>query len=200
LLDMSTNQLTLDPQRAALLVMDLQADIIRRRGAGAEAIVDRTAGAIAAAREARMPIIYIVVGFRPGYPEVSPRNASFAGIAQTGAFVASPPGSDIVAALRPQPEDVVVVKHRVSAFAGTDLEMILRARSIDTLVLLGLATSGVVLSTVRHAADADYRLVVVGDCCADLDDEVHRVLTEKVFPRQATVVAARELATALAAR
>ena len=93
--------------------------------------------------------------------------------------------------------DVVVVKHRVSAFAGTDLEQILRAREIDTLILLGLATSGVVLSTLRHGADADYRLVVVKDCCADGDEEVHRVLTEKVFVRQATVLDAAELIAAL---
>jgi nicotinamidase-related amidase len=75
--------------------------------------------------------------------------------------------------------------------------MILRARSIDTLVIAGISTSGVVLSTVRHAADADYQLVVVKDCCADLDEEVHRVLTEKVFVRQATVVAASEAIAAL---
>ena len=81
--------------------------------------------------------------------------------------------------------------------SGTDLEMVLRARGIDTLVLLGIATSGVVLSTVRHAADADYQLVVVSDCCADADEEVHRVLTEKVLVRQATVATANELIEAL---
>jgi nicotinamidase-related amidase len=88
---------------------------------------------------------------------------------------------------------VVVTKHRVSAFAGTDLEMVLRAGGTETLVLAGLATSGVVLSTLRHAADADYRIVVVEDCCADRDPEVHRVLMEKVFPRQATVVRAEAI-------
>jgi nicotinamidase-related amidase len=55
----------------------------------------------------------------------------------------------------------------------------------------------VVLSTARHAADADYRLVIVEDCCADRDDEVHRVLTEKVFVRQATVTSASDLTAAL---
>ena len=62
-----------------------------------------------------------------------------------------------------------------------------------------LATSCVVLSTVRHAADTDYRLVVVEDACADRDDEVHRVLTGKVFPRQATVTTTAELVAALGA-
>ena len=85
----------------------------------------------------------------------------------------------------------------MSAFAGTDLDMILRANGIETLVLAGIATSGVVLSTVRHAADADYRLVVVGDCCADRDPEVHRVLVEKVFARQTTVTTAEAVVGAL---
>jgi nicotinamidase-related amidase len=66
--------------------------------------------------------------------------------------------------------------------------MILRAKGVDTLVLFGIATSGVVLTTVRHAFDLDYRLIVLKDACADLDPEVHRVLTEKVFPAQAEVV------------
>jgi len=181
---------SMNPNRTALLVMDFQADIVAMLGERAAPLLERVAGVVAAARAAKLPIIYVVVGFRPGYPEVSPRNASFAAAAKSGRFVAATPGTDIAPAVGPAAGDVVVVKHRVSAFAGTDLEMILRAREIDTLILAGIATSGVVLSTVRHAADADYRLVVVEDGCADLDPEVHRVLTEKVFVRQATVVAA----------
>ncbi len=92
------------------------------------------------------------------------------------------PETQIVAALAPLAAEPVVVKHRVGAFAGTDLVPILRARSSETLVLLGIATSGAVLSTLRHAADEDYRVVVVEDACADADAEVHRVLMEKVFP------------------
>jgi nicotinamidase-related amidase len=70
--------------------------------------------------------------------------------------------------------------------------MILRAKDIDTLILFGIATSGVVLSTLLHASDADYRLILVKDCCIDLDSEVHACLTEKVFPRRAAVLAADE--------
>ncbi len=192
LIDMSMTPL--DPSRTALLVMDLQADIVTRFADGLDPLLERTASLLAAARAARVQIIYVVVGFRPGYPEVSPRNQSFAAVASSGRFTTSPPGADIVPAVRPQPEDVIIVKHRVGAFSGTDLDMVLRARGIETLVLTGLATSGVVLSTVRAGADADYRLVVVADCCADGDEEVHRVLTEKVFVRQASVVRAGELA------
>ncbi len=189
--------ITIEPNRSALLVMDLQSDIVARFGDKIAPVLDRAAGLVAAARKARLPVIYVVVGFRPGYPELSPRNATFSAVSKSGRFVVATPGSDISPAVRPEEGDVVVVKHRVSAFAGTDMEMILRARGIDTLVLLGVATSGVILSTVRHAADADYQLVVVGDCCADADEEVHRVLTEKVLVRQATVVSASEVTAAL---
>ena len=79
-----------------------------------------------------------------------------------------------------------MVKHRISPFIGTDLETPkLRANGVDTLVLAGVHTSGVVLSTVRHAGDLDYRLVVVRDCCADPDAQLHAILLESVIARQA---------------
>jgi nicotinamidase-related amidase len=187
--------ISLDPKRSALLVMDFQADILGMLGESATSLLERTARLIAAARKAQSPIFYVVVGFRPGYPEVSARNASFAGITQSGRFVVTTPGSDIAPALSPKDGDIVVVKHRVSAFSGTDLDMILRAKGINTLVLTGIATSGVVLSTVRHAADTDYQIVVVEDCCADRDEEVHRVLTQKVFARH-SVTSASEVTAA----
>jgi nicotinamidase-related amidase len=82
---------------------------------------------------------------------------------------------------------------------GTDLPMVLRARNVDTLILLGFATSGVVLSMTRYAADADYRIFIVEDCCADTDPAVHDFLCTKIFPRQADVVQSTELINALAA-
>jgi nicotinamidase-related amidase len=83
--------------------------------------------------------------------------------------------------------DLVITKRRISAFTGSDLEVILRAQKIGHLVLAGIATSGVVLSTVREAYDQDYELTVLSDLCADFDAEVHSVLINKVFPRQAGV-------------
>jgi nicotinamidase-related amidase len=190
--------ITLDRDRTALLVMDFQSEVVAMFDRAAPAIA-RAADLCTAARAAGLPIVYVVVGFRPGYPEMNRRNAIFAMIAQSGRFVTTAAGADLAPPLRQEAGEVVVVKHRVSAFTGTDLDMILRAKGIDTLVLSGIATSGVVLSTVRQAADTDYRIVVVEDACADRDDEVHRVLTAKVFPRQATVTNTAELVAALGA-
>jgi len=77
--------------------------------------------------------------------------------------------------------------------------MILRASGIDTLVLFGIATSGVVLSTLLEASDADYRLIVSEDCCADLDSALHSCLVEKLFPSRVTVLTASEFLGVLAA-
>jgi nicotinamidase-related amidase len=148
-------------------------------------VVDRAARAIAAARSAGVPVIYVKVDFRPGFPEVSPHNRAFSQVAG-GGFLGDKAG--VHPDVAPEPDDVVVTKRRVSAFTGSDLEVVLRSMEIGRLVLAGISTSGVVLSTLRQAADRDYELVVLSDCCADGDEEVHRVLLEKVFPRQAEVV------------
>lgn len=133
-------------------------------------------------------MIFIRVAFRQGYPEVSPRNKSFSTIASCGGMTVSDVSTQIHDSVAPRTDEAVVTKLRVSAFAGSDLEVLLRARGIRTLILTGIATSGVVLSTLREAADKDYRLIVLSDACFDADAEVHRVLVAKIFPRQAEVM------------
>jgi len=185
---------------SALLVMDVQQGIVARYGEEAAALLERLASAVTAARTAGVAVIYVRVAFRPGFPEVSSNNRTFATLSTSGNFGDDDPETRIHPAIAPRPGDVVVVKKRISAFAGSDLELILRAKRIDTLVLTGIATSGVVLSTLREAADRDYRLVVLADGCADGDAEVHRVLTEKVFPRQAEISSVAEWRANIAER
>jgi nicotinamidase-related amidase len=197
-----SDNLDLDPKISALLVMDFQTIVVGGpavpgSAADKDALLARTASVIDRARKAGMMVIYVVVGFRVACLELSPRNKTFVA-ARARLFVEGAAGSEIHPAVAPRAGEVVVTKHRVSAFAGTDLDMILRANGIETMVLAGIATSGVVLSTVRHAADADYRVVVIADCCSDPDPEVHRILLEKVFQRQTTVVNADEVVGALA--
>ena len=102
-------------------------------------------------------------------------------------------------AVKPQEGEPVIAKHRTSAFSGSSFDMVLRSKNVETLILMGHSTSGVILSTVRLAADLDYHLIVVEDGCADRDEEVHDVLMRKVFPRQGTVVSSGEMVEALAA-
>jgi nicotinamidase-related amidase len=176
----------------ALLVMDLQNGIVARVADQADALLDTLESLIDGARQHGVPVIFVRVGFRPGAPEVSRRNQSFAALKTTLLMDETMPATQIHPRLSPREGDVLVTKRRVSAFAGSDLDVVLRSLEVDHLVLTGIATSGVVLSTTRQAADLDYRLTVIADACADADAEVHRVLTEKVFPRQAAVLSAAE--------
>jgi nicotinamidase-related amidase len=122
----------------------------------------------------------------------------FSGIAsRAGTVVAPEEAMQIHESVQPRPDEPIVTKLRVSAFAGSDLEVLLRSNQIDTLILSGIATSGVVLSTLREAADKDFALTVLSDACIDTDPEVHRILTEKVFPHQAEVVSVDAWAASL---
>ena len=193
-----TKELALDRGRTAVLVMDFENDIVSMLPAKAQApLLDKASEILKSAREAHLPIIYVVVRFRNGYPELSRQNKRFSSLKESGRLREGTQGADIHTRVAPQPGDIVVTKRRVGAFSTTDLESILRANNITTLAMFGISTSGVVLSTVRWAADIDYQIIVVSDACADFDDEVHRVLTEKVFPGQATVVTTQALTRVL---
>jgi nicotinamidase-related amidase len=186
-------QLSLDPARSAVLSMDLQTAVVAIYAKDQQdPLLASVASVLTRARTLGMRIIHAQVGFRPNLPEASSRNMLLAAIKSSARHQQLFQGSAgaIHPKVAPQGDDILIVKHRVSAFPGTDLEMILRANDIDTLVLFGIATSGAVLSTFLEAADADYRLVVIKDCCADLD--LHTCLIDKLFPRQATVLSASE--------
>ena len=189
-----TARLALQISRTAMLSMDCQAGIVDAYAKNDPAMLERAAALLAGARACGMVVIHVRVGFRPKLPEISPRNMLFSAIKNSPRHqqLFESDAGQIHPAVAPQGDDVTVTKHRVSAFAGTDLEMLLRAREIDTLVLFGIATSGVVLSTLLEASDADYRLIVINDCCADMDPQVHACLLDKVFPRRATVLSARD--------
>jgi nicotinamidase-related amidase len=177
--------------RPVLLLMDFQHGIVER--VDSPLVIEAADRAAKAARAAGIPVMFVRVAFRPGYPEISPSNQSFSAAAQAGdAYTQDHPATQLHAALTPEPGEPVILKRRVSAFTGSDLEVLLRAAGADSLVLAGISTSGVVLSTLRQAADLDYRLTVLADACADPDEEVHRVLTDKVFPKQAVVTTSEE--------
>jgi nicotinamidase-related amidase len=189
----------LDPARTAVLSMDMQTAIVSIYTGDQDAFTARAADVLRHCRERGMTTIHVQVGFRPGLPEVSSRNALFAAVKNSPERqkIFQGDGGKIHPAVAPVGEDIVVTKHRISAFTGTDLDMILRAKEIDTLVMFGIATSGVVLSTLLDAVDADYCAIVITDCCADRDAEVHSVLVEKFFPHRGTVVTAADFVESL---
>lgn len=189
----------IDPRRAVLLIMDYQPGILSRLP-DSDALLGRARTAIAEVRRRGVQIGYVRVGFSDAdLASIPETNKSFSVIATaTGRGMrADAPETAVHEGVAPEPNDIVVRKTRVGAFSTTDLDQQLRDRGIDTLILAGISTSGVVLSTVRDAADRDYRVYVLEDITADFDPEVHELLMRKVFPRQAHVISTADLTTLL---
>ena len=193
-------EIDLDKNTTALLIADFYAEMMGSLPHAVDRkVVDKTRTLQRAARDAGVLICYSATVFRPGFLEINDRNKTFSQRKESGQPAVSDPVQLIHPSVRPIPGEVVVGKHRVNALFGTDLDMVLRSNNVDTLVILGYATSGVVLSTVRYAADLDYRLLVVEDCCSDQDPEVHDFLTQRIFPRQTDVVRSEDVIDALGA-
>jgi nicotinamidase-related amidase len=179
---------TLDPQTTIVLAMDFQPGIVGRMPIGEETLA-AAARALQTARARGAHVGYVRVGLTPdelaAMPDHAPMKARFG--AGGDALHPDAPTTQVDARIAPQDGDLVVRKPRVGAFAAPDFEPGLRERGITTLVLTGLSTSGVVLSTLREAADRDFEIVVLSDAVGDPDPDAHRVLVENIFPRQAHV-------------
>ncbi|MEO6684345.1 MAG: isochorismatase family cysteine hydrolase [Dyadobacter sp.] len=171
----------------ALLVMDMQISITDRYE-NADSVIANIKKSIEYARRNEIAIIFVMVSFRPGMPEVSASNKVFFASKQRAGNTDMTEMMKIHPELTPMANDIVVKKYRFSAFSGSDLEILLRSMEIKQLILTGIATSGVVLSTLREASDKDFVLTVLSDACTDTDPEIHNVLTTKIFPLQAEVI------------
>ena len=188
-----------DPRHTALLVMDYQNGILGSLD-GAEALLGKAADAIALVRGWGGKVGYVRVAFTDADYDAIPATSPMAMVMtaeRRKAMHADSPATAIHDRVAPEPGDIVVRKSRVSAFPTTDLDRQLRQAGITTLILAGVHTSGAVLSTVRDAADRDYRLIVLADACADPAPAVHDFLTDEIFPRQAHVTTTAGLATLL---
>ena len=178
---MTTQTLTLDPARTVVLIMDFGKDIVENYASDPSGVVQHAAEVLAAARKASVPVIHVI----PGGPGRAP--------------MAIHPG------VVPVEDELTIMKERMGSFSTTGLDARLRQMGRDTLVLMGVSTSGCVLSTARWGYDLNYKQVVVSDGCSDPSPDVHKLLTEQVHPnsfvglwRLAQVATAREVSAALA--
>lgn len=174
---MTQQATSIDAARTAVLIMDFQQRIIANVAAEPAAVVENAAQALAGARQAGIPVIYVVH--------------------RGGPFAEYAPDVELHEGVAPAPGELVITKVRPGPFSTTALDVTLREMGKDNLVIMGVATSGCVLSSVRWAVDINYSFIVLSDACSDGDPEVHRVLTEKVYPRQGTVMTTAEFLQAL---
>ena len=176
----------LDPKKTALLTLDFQKGILGFVP-GADAVISHAAKAVEFARKKQFHIIHVGLGFSPGHPEIPDTESRLQRVKQNNLFVIGTPSAELHSSIA-RPEELVVYKQRIGAFSENQLHLILRSRGIENLVFFGISTSGITLSTLRRASDLDFRCFVLKDACFDADPEVHRVLTEKIFPAQASVL------------
>ena len=172
-----TQQTSINRETAAVLIMDFQQRIINNFAGEPEAVVKNASAVLAGARNAGIPVIYVVH--------------------RGGPFKEYAPDVELHQGVLPAEGELVITKSKPGPFSTTALDVTLREMGKDTLIIMGVATSGCVLSSVRWAVDVNYKIVVVSDACSDAAPEVHRVLTEKVYPRQGTVMTTQELLKAI---
>ena len=193
-------EITFQRGHTSILIADFYTDIMDALPhATSRGVIQKASALQSVARDAGVMLCYCATVFRPGYPEIGERNKTFRQRKASGQSAIANPIDVIHSGVRPRDGEVVVGKHRVNALYGTGLDVALRANDIRDLVILGYATSGVVLSTVRYGADLDYNLYVVEDCCSDSDAEVHDFLINRILPRQADIVNSEDVIKALEA-
>ena len=192
----------IDPSNSALLIQDMQNDIVKSDRPvvpmGGSQLIANCVKLMNKARQVGMPIIYVRVSRRSDLKDAPrPPLGVSASPAAGPALTEGTPGADVVSELAPRPEDPIVTKHTTSPFNTTDIEVYLRRFGVNTLILTGYSTTGVVEGSLRDARDKDYDCVVVRDCCAAATDQEQNTCMDIVFPRMAWVADVDEVIDAI---
>jgi gluconolactonase len=203
----SSTGLKLDPSRCALIIQDMQNDVMMDGGAFASSgapqhareqnVVENIRRLADVCRARGVMIIHVWFVVEPGAPGVTLNAPLFEGLVDSKAMVRGTWGAAPTAGLEPQPGDHVVEKIRMSAFEGSHLEIVLRSGDRDTLINTGAWTNMSVEHTSRTAADKGYFVVVPEDCCSTMNADWHRASVEYALTNVAAVTKANEVIAAL---
>jgi len=194
----------IESEESALLIIDMENDIVKEEGNAASfgvwksaeesKIIQKTKKVLEKAKEKNIPVIYVRLAFRSDYADLKSSPSPLWKMAmEEEAFKEETWGSEIVSELKPESEDYVVKKRRISAFHDTDLETLLNGLDRNTLIVCGVATNFCVEGTVRAAADKDFYPVVLKDCTASVSEEAHQFPVEEIFPLLGAVTNSEKL-------
>jgi nicotinamidase-related amidase len=190
--------LMLDPRRCAFLAMDFQHDILAVTPQYREKhLLETVTRVLDAARHTSATIVYITVSFRDDYADAPAHSPLFQAEKARGVMKVGSPGAAICEELTPQTGDLVINKHGVDPFNSTHLANVLRARDVETLVLMGVWTNYVVEATARTGADSGYRIIVVTDGCASDTEDHHQFFVNQILPMLGTAATASDVIAAL---
>jgi nicotinamidase-related amidase len=183
----------LDPKQCALLVLGCETNVLSAIP-NSVALTLKINAAIDIVRRHGGSIGFMRIAFSDlDYQSIPSTNKEFSALAHQRRYRNGTSDADLHPALAVQPDDVVVRATRLGAFSTTDLDEQLTNLGVTTLFICGVDSTGVVLSTVRDAADRDYRLIVLADCTADPDRTAHDLLMSRIIPRQAEVTTVARL-------
>jgi len=197
---------TIDPKSAAMIIQDLQNDVIIEGGAFADSgapahatsqnVVENVKGLAAAARKAGVQVIHVWYIVEPGAPGLKQNAPLFQGVKEANALVRGSWGAAPADGLEPQDGDHIVEKIRMNAFYDTKLDILLRGLGAETLIITGAWTNMSIEHTARHAADAGYRAVVASDGTSTIDDEWQNAALSYAMQNVASVGTCAEIAGA----
>jgi nicotinamidase-related amidase len=198
----------IDPETSALLVLHYQNGLVRHEGVFAfsgtasqvekHGCLEKTARVIEASRASGIPVVYVNIEFRAGFPELKkPTYPLIESIQERNAFLRGSWDAAVPEELAPAEDDIVVINFNSSSFSHTDLDCILRAKGVQTIYLAGIATNWVVESTARNGAELGFDVTVLADCCQGFSDELHDFAIEKTLPYYATIVQSDEFLASL---
>lgn len=180
----SDGVLTINPKKTALLLLHWQNDLAMPYGKlsrdmpqrlATDQTIEHVQATLKTSREKDILVVYVNASHRPGYPEVTPKPSSLSGgIAKVGGLMRGAWGAEVIDQLKPLSEDIIIYNYSSSAFAYTELDLILRNKGITDLVLTGLVTNWVVESTARDATNRGYNIYTLSDCCQGVNEEMHK--------------------------
>jgi nicotinamidase-related amidase len=199
--------LDLEPDRLALLILDLQNYGVHPEGywmsrmpEGIDRIapsIARTVEALEAARAARIAIVHVGNAWRDGHPDINPHVPWMRDAKAAGRSLENTWGVEFFEQVAPHDGEFIVRKRAVSAFAGTELDRLLRVRDIFTVALAGSITNFAVEGTARDASDRGYRVLILEDCCETVSDEWQAFSMTQILPMIAEVVTLADFSEAL---
>lgn len=202
-----TAKIAIDARTTALVIQDLQNDVVSDGGAFADTgssdhakaqdVVANVARLAGRARQVGIPVIHVWYIVEDGARGLKLNAPLYRGIKESGAVVRGSWGAEPAEGLEPQGEDFVVEKTRMNGFYDTRLDALLRAFGTETLIITGAWTNMSIEHTARHAADAGYRAVVVSDGTSTMNDEWQRAAIEYALTNVAEIVTVSELLGAM---
>ena len=198
---------TLDPKRTALIIQDMQNDVIIEGGAFAESgspqhakeqnVVENAAKLADACRGRGVPVIHVHYIVEEGAPGLKVNAPLFQGLKEANALVRGSWGAAPAKGLEPKQGDFVVEKMRMSAWEGTKLEQLLVGLGLDTVIVTGAWTNMSIEHTSRTGADKGYNMVVPEDCCSTMNADWHNASINYALQNVSTVTSSGEVIEAL---